>query len=254
MKYKFVVSIVSHGHCDFITTNDVLKKIGLLRDVKVIIKDNLGQSQLSTWCDENKITYLKSNGVKGFGENNNEIHRYLVRNDIIEADGWFLLVNPDILIELDFFKMLIEYLLSATNHLYAPNLFKHKTYDEYDNSLRYFPKFRDLISAFCRKPITKSYNKDTLKDGAVIDWGSAAFLCVRSAKYELIGGFDERYFMYYEDVDLCMRLKQIGVDLRFLKSIKAVHIGQFANRQLLTKHFFWYLRSLLLFLFLRRKG
>jgi N-acetylglucosaminyl-diphospho-decaprenol L-rhamnosyltransferase len=250
VKYKFVLSIVSHGHYDLIASNDWLKQIGSKRDVRIVIKDNLGQSELAIFCNENQISYLKPNGTKGFGENNNEIHRYLVLNEIVEPDGWFLLVNPDVLIEPGYFSMLTDYLLSTDHHFYTPNLFKRKGYDEYDNSLRYFPKFRDLISAFSRKPITKFYNKDALEDGAVIDWGSAAFLCVRSAKYELIGGFDERYFMYYEDVDLCMRLKQIGVDLRFLKSIKAVHIGHFSNRNLFSKHFLWYLKSLFLFLFL----
>lgn len=249
MKTKFVVSIVSHGHYDLIASNEGLKKIRLLSDVKIIIKDNLGQTQLAIFCDENQIDYLGKNNTKGFGENNNEIYRYLIRNEIIESDGWFLLINPDVFIEIDYFNMLTSYLLQTVNHFYVPNLFKQHTYDEYDNSLRYFPKPHDVVSGFLMKPINKPYQKDSLEDGAIIDWASGAFLCIRSSKFKLIGGFDERYFMYFEDVDLCKRLKQKGIDLRFLKSIKAVHIGQHANRRLFSKHFFWYLRSLLLFLF-----
>ena len=237
MKYKFVLSIVSHGHYDLIASNEWLKQIGSKRDVRIVIKDNFGQSELAIFCNENQISYLKPNGTKGFGENNNEIHRYLVLNEIVEPDGWFLLVNPDVFIEPDYFSMLTDYLLSTDHHFYTPNLFKRKGYDEYDNSLRYFPKVRDLISAFVIKPINRHYNKESLEDGATVDWASGAFLCVRSRKFELIGGFDQRYFMYFEDVDLCRRFQQIDIDLRFLKSVKAVHTGQHANRKLFSKHF-----------------
>ena len=111
MKYKFVLSIVSHGHCDLIASNQWLKQIRLKRDVRIIIKDNIGQAELALFCDENQISYMKPNGIKGFGENNNEIHKYLVLNEIIEPEGWFLLVNPDVFIELEHFDMLTNYLI-----------------------------------------------------------------------------------------------------------------------------------------------
>ncbi len=253
MKYKFVMSIVSHGHYDFIASNESLKQISKMSDVKIIIKDNLGQSELYHFCKENQITYLKSKVCKGFGENNNEIHRYLIDNNIIQSNGWILLVNPDVFIELDYFKMLTSYLADTANHFYTPNLFKLKNYEEYENSLRHFPKLRDIINLLLMKPVNKHYQKDSLEDGAIIDWASGSFLCIRSAKFESIGGFDERFYMYFEDVDLCHRLKQVDIDLRFLKSINAVHTGQYENRKLFSKHFYWYLYSLLLFLFFKRK-
>ena len=253
MKYKFIVSIVSHGHYDFIASNESLKQIGMLSDVRIIIKDNLGQAELAQYCEENQITYLEPNICKGFGENNNEIHRYLMDKKIVQSDGWFLLINPDVFIELDYFKILTAYLADTSNHFYAPNLFKLKNYDEYENSLRHFPKLRDIINPLFMKPVNKHYNKDSLEDEAIVDWASGSFLCIRSAKFESIGGVDERFFMYFEDVDLCHRFKQAGIDLRFLKSINAVHIGQYENRKLFSKHFFWYVSSLLLFLFFKRK-
>lgn len=253
VKYKFVLSIVSHGHYDLIASNQCLKQIGLKPDVRIIIKDNIGQPELALFCDENKISYMKSNGTKGFGENNNEVHKYLVLNEIIEPEGWFLLVNPDVVIELDYFNMLANYLLSADHHFYTPNLFRREGYCEHDNSLRHFPKVRDIVNAFFIKPVNRPYNKESLEDGAIIDWASGAFLCVRSDKFESVGGFDQDYFMYFEDVDLCRRLKQIDIDLRFLKSVKAIHTGQHANRKIFSIHFLWYLRSLIRFLFFKRK-
>ena len=43
-----------------------------------------------------------------------------------------------------------------------------------------------------------------------VDWVSGAVLWLRRSALESIGGWDERYFMYFEDVDLCWRLRRLG--------------------------------------------
>ncbi|HNP61485.1 MAG TPA: glycosyltransferase family 2 protein [Nitrospirales bacterium] len=43
-----------------------------------------------------------------------------------------------------------------------------------------------------------------------VAWVSGAFLCCRRSIWDTIGGFDENFFLYYEDVDLCLRAKQAG--------------------------------------------
>ena len=253
MKCKFVVAIVSHGHYDFIALNESLKKIALLSEVEIIIKDNLGQSQLELFTRENNMTYLNCDNSKGFGENNNEIYEYANSIGLLDPDDWFLVVNPDVYIELEYFQLLINQLTDANKHFYAPSLFRDEQYSLHENSLRHFAKVTDLLNPLLLKPINKAYKKDTLENEAVIDWGSGAFLCIRSEKFDQAGGFDKRYFMYFEDVDLCQRLKENGVHLRYLKGVKAVHQGQYKNRRLFSKHFVWYVSSLLMFLFAKRR-
>lgn len=76
-----------------------------------------------------------------------------------------------------------------------------------------------------------------------IDWVNAACLVVPTSVWRDMGGFDERYFMYCEDVDFCLRLR-----LRGLLLVKApaqiVHVGQRASGRSL-KHLAWHVRSLL---------
>ena len=60
---------------------------------------------------------------------------------------------------------------------------------------------------------------------ASVDWIPGAFVFIPAAVFARLDGFDERYFMYYEEVDLCRRLKAQGLDVRYWPELKAVHIG-----------------------------
>ncbi len=56
-----------------------------------------------------------------------------------------------------------------------------------------------------------------------VAWGGGACLLIRRAVLEATGGFDERFFMYYEDLDLCKRIQDAGYRLRYLPGPTAVH-------------------------------
>jgi N-acetylglucosaminyl-diphospho-decaprenol L-rhamnosyltransferase len=56
-----------------------------------------------------------------------------------------------------------------------------------------------------------------------VAWGGAACMLVRRKAFEAVDGFDERFFMYMEDVDLCARLADAGFRLRFVPEAVAVH-------------------------------
>lgn len=56
-------------------------------------------------------------------------------------------------------------------------------------------------------------------------FGSAALLALRRPAFEQVGGFDERYFLYAEDLDLWRRLERAGFQVGFVPSVVATHIG-----------------------------
>ena len=56
-----------------------------------------------------------------------------------------------------------------------------------------------------------------------VAWGGAACLLVRRKAFDAVEGFDERFFMYMEDVDLCARLGAAGFRLRYVPEAVAVH-------------------------------
>lgn len=56
-------------------------------------------------------------------------------------------------------------------------------------------------------------------------WVSGAALFVRTAVFEKMGGFDERFFLYFEDVDLCHRIREEGGSVVFYPDITIRHDG-----------------------------
>lgn len=65
------------------------------------------------------------------------------------------------------------------------------------------------------------------ESSVVVDWVSGACMLARREALDTVGGFDERYFMYWEDADLCRRLRARGFHVRYVPAAVAVHnVGQ----------------------------
>lgn len=56
-------------------------------------------------------------------------------------------------------------------------------------------------------------------------WVTGAAMMVKRAMFDLIGGFDEEYFMYFEDIDLCATFSHFGYASVYVPSVQLVHLG-----------------------------
>jgi GT2 family glycosyltransferase len=64
-----------------------------------------------------------------------------------------------------------------------------------------------------------------------VDWVSGACMLVRRDAFEQAHGFDERYFLYWEDADLCRRLRALGYHVRYVPGATAIHrVGHSSKR------------------------
>jgi GT2 family glycosyltransferase len=64
-----------------------------------------------------------------------------------------------------------------------------------------------------------------------VDWVSGACVMIRRSAFEQVGGFDDGFFLYWEDADLCRRLLAAGHRTFYVPTVAAVHAGARSSRQ-----------------------
>jgi GT2 family glycosyltransferase len=93
----------------------------------------------------------------------------------------------------------------------------------YQHSYGYFPS---IINEWRVQKETKAIKSiPTNLTPQEVDWVSFAAVMIPRAVFEQISGFDERYFMYFEDADVCVRLKEIGYSTIYCPAHSLVHLG-----------------------------
>lgn len=101
-------------------------------------------------------------------------------------------------------------------------------------SARMFPTLRDefftLAGLAARFPSSRLFARLDRRwanpdESAQVDWIPGAFVFLPARVWAKLGGFDERFFMYYEEVDLCRRLREAGWTVMYWPELQALHIG-----------------------------
>jgi len=101
-------------------------------------------------------------------------------------------------------------------------------------SARMFPTLRDewftLSGLAARYPHSRLFARLDRRwadpeQAALVDWIPGAFVFIPAALFAQLGGFDERFFMYYEEVDLCRRIRRAGYQIHYWPELKAMHSG-----------------------------
>jgi GT2 family glycosyltransferase len=114
-----------------------------------------------------------------------------------------------------------------------------------------------LAAKFPRSRIFGSFDR-TWADARIaspVDWVPGAFAILRPQALRRTGFFDPAFFLYYEEVDLCLRLKRAGYSVWYWPDIVITHVGGESSRQLKTMNFsdsaaqviLWRMRSTLLY-------
>jgi N-acetylglucosaminyl-diphospho-decaprenol L-rhamnosyltransferase len=93
----------------------------------------------------------------------------------------------------------------------------------------------------------RSYRFNPPGEAGPVPWVLGAALAVRRSAFEVVGGFDESFFMYYEEVDLCMRLRLAGWEVHHVPTAEIVHLGAASTSQVRSEMAVEHFRSTLRF-------
>jgi N-acetylglucosaminyl-diphospho-decaprenol L-rhamnosyltransferase len=140
---------------------------------------------------------------------------------------YVLVSNPDVVVHVGAVKALVDYLDRHPKvALVGPSILRPD--GTVYPSQRVFPNIwlagaHALLSPLWPgNPATTRY-RSTRPDGTV-DWVSGACFLVRRSAFELVGGFDERYFMFAEEMALCWQLREHGFSVAATDDAVVTHI------------------------------
>lgn len=159
-----------------------------------------------------QIKIIRNPSPQGFASNHNQAFLY--------AKGeYFCVLNPDIRLHDDPFHILLPYLHDRSLGVVAPLVLSAD--GAIEDSARRFPT---PFKIFC-KALGGCKDADySIGDVAIFpDWVGGMFMLFRREVFVAIGGFDTRFFLYYEDVDLCARLRLQGFEVALNPSAKVEH-------------------------------
>jgi N-acetylglucosaminyl-diphospho-decaprenol L-rhamnosyltransferase len=150
-------------------------------------------------------------------------------NDALEAcDAPFLAVlNPDIRLENDPFPALLAAMQRDPRiGVIAPTVLDPRRRPE-DNA-RHFPTPWSLVRKACG--VDDGRYRHTMQGPASVDWVAGMFLLIRTEAFRALGGFDDRFYLYYEDVDFCARLWKAGWNVQVHPEVSVIHDARRASR------------------------
>ncbi|MCR4417437.1 MAG: glycosyltransferase family 2 protein [Ignavibacteria bacterium] len=213
-------------------------------DYEIIIVDNRSDEEdinvlLNAFPNHiyRNINIYKLENNKGFGFANN-YGASKARGEIL------ILLNPDtVLIEDIFFKIISIFNRDKNIGIVGSKILDAK--NNCEKSIGLFPniflEFLDIFSlkrkfeyTFLLKKIINGKN-----EFYNVDWVTAAAMFIPKHLFEEVGGFDEEFFMYNEDIDLCKRIKAKGYKIIYTPYIKIKHFGSVASKKnyfLFTKY------------------
>lgn len=205
---------------------------------EIIVVDNNSPNK-SLWKLESKydnglVRFIYSEKNLGFGKGCNLGFK--------NSKGQYLLfLNPDTLIIEDIFTPVLK-LFQENNKIgiIAPKQQVRKPF--FDFSAGYFPNpFFELLHLFGIGVFSEGFlmymlTKIQKKSLIFSDWILGAAIFIKREIFERVKGFDKDYFMFFEEVDLCKRVKSLGYQIAYYHKLKLHHIGSVSGK----KNYFLY--------------
>ena len=197
----------------------IIKNLEVLKKFPVIIIDNSNSDELEKIIfDYGNIDFIKSSKNLGYGAANNL--------GISKASTPFILIiNPDILINEDAINDLFKNFLNDPDNIgiLGPSLYDQKMYRRTNGTISYLDQLNGVNVSNLSNNIP-SYN-------TCCKFLMGCCYLMRRDFFNSLGGFDENFFMYFEDNDLCDRTLKKGKYIMEVPSSKFIHLENASSRK-----------------------
>ena len=240
------IIIVSHGHEDMLPSciGSLLPALeGLTFDI--IVVDNLGRGKVSAVLKTVPATVLENTRQLGFAANVNLGAR-------VARGRYLLLLNPDTVHASGSLADAVAF-LAARRDIGILGCSLLNADHTPQQSYRQFPSLAVLLArglgadnwpwrpAFYRRRMMESVVSQAPH---AVDWVFGAFMLMRRMDLDRLGGLDEGFRLYYEDVDLCHRFRRDGLATWLFPSLTLVHVHlRHSAKKPFSQHWRWHVAS-----------
>jgi N-acetylglucosaminyl-diphospho-decaprenol L-rhamnosyltransferase len=238
MQKQISLSIVSHGQAELIhpLLANINEWCGSTVIKEVIITCNIpeiAEFKLKTL----PLKIINNNVPKGFGENHNEAFKH-------STGEFFCVINPDIRLNRNPFIDLLKVIVGdPKTAVVGPRVINSQ--GALENNARPFPNLVTTLKKAFGSKKTGLYLDNAVPNSP--DWIAGMFMLFNSKAFREVGGFDERYFLYYEDADICARLRNAGWDIGYCRDSEVIHDARRDSHRKL-RYLKWHVSSMIRFL------
>jgi N-acetylglucosaminyl-diphospho-decaprenol L-rhamnosyltransferase len=168
------------------------------------------------------------------------------------GNGDFLLfLNPDTRVATDAVDRSVAFMIDPVNrdigicggHVIGESGEEEFSASRFPTLGMLFAKMTGLAYLFPRWFPEQRVASEEIRESGVVDQVIGAYFLIRRPLFESLGGFDERFFVYLEDVDLAYRSRQLGHPSYLLREARVYHAGHVSSDQVRGKRLFYLLRG-----------
>jgi len=187
-----------------------------------------GEISARGWDAEGRVRLIRSQVNGGFGAGNNQ--GFAANMSDGRAPEFFYLLNSDALPDRGCLPQLLRHLVITPKAGIVGSHVRGEDGAEHITAFR-FPSIAGEFEGAARTgPITRLLRRAVVapplpQGSAQVDWVAGASVLLRAQMLREIGLFDERFFLYFEETDLCKRAAQGEWQCWYLPCARAVHIG-----------------------------
>lgn len=228
------VSIVSHGQGELLQPL-LAQLIGVSGDLplKILVTLNLPEPLFVTPSSGGAdVEIIHNHAPRGFGENHNAAFR---RCDT----PYFCVLNPDVRLDAGVLEVLMAIVRQSPGvagpRVVAPD-------GRIEDSARLLPTPLRLFRRRLADVNGPDYSATVVTQP--VAWLAGMCMLFDAESYRLVGGFNERYFLYCEDVDVCLRLQLAGRTVTWTQDAAVLHDARRASHRN-YRYMGWHLRSLI---------
>ena len=188
---------------------------------KLYIIDNSPSNEFKNKIQNDSVEYIYSNKNLGFGKGHNSI-----LHKLSSENKFHLILNPDVSFHPEILEKLVLKMESNESiSMIAPRVLN--TNNELLYTARRYPSLFELIFRFLGifKKFTTigEYKNQNHKQSFSPDFVQGSFMLFKTEDLLQLKGFDNRFFMYMEDVDICKRIDQLGKIKLFYPKVEITH-------------------------------